>query len=313
MYSFYSTRLNAVRSLLFVAAIALTALPAIASSEAHFDRTLTVSGPVTLNISTGSGDIHVTPGDTNTVVVHARVRANGGWFSGSGADDRIKQIVDNPPIEQSGNAITIGKKQDWHWGNNISIDYEVTTPRQTSLTASTGSGDVRANGLNGDFKANSGSGDLNIDEMTGYGNVSTGSGNIRVKDLSGAAKLDTGSGDVELSQSTRADAQARTGSGNIHINNAQGGVRAHTGSGDLEVSGTPNAEWHLETGSGSVNVSPTSGSKFTLNASSGSGGIHSDQPLTMQGALDKHHVQGTVNGGGPTVYVETGSGGVHIH
>ncbi len=309
MHSSHSIRLKV---LLLVTAIALTAQPAIASSEGHFDRTLTVSGPVSLTVATGSGEIHVSPGDTNSVVVHARVRA-GGWFSGGSADDRVKQIVDNPPIEQSGNVIRIGKNQDWHWGNNISIDYEVTTPRQTSLNASTGSGGVRANGLTGDFKATSGSGDLNIDAMTGYGNVSTGSGSIHMKDLSGAAKLDTGSGDIELTQSTRADAQARTGSGTIRIRNAQNGVRAHTGSGDLEVSGTPNAEWHLETGSGSIDVSPTSGSKFTLNASSGSGGIHSDQPLTMQGSLDKHHVQGTVNGGGPTVYVETGSGSVHIH
>jgi hypothetical protein len=33
----------------------------------------------------------------------------------------------------------------------------------------------------------------------------------------------------------------------------------------------------------------------------------------MQGSLERHHITGNVNGGGPTVKVETGSGSVRIH
>jgi hypothetical protein len=33
----------------------------------------------------------------------------------------------------------------------------------------------------------------------------------------------------------------------------------------------------------------------------------------MQGALNRHHVLGTVNGGGPTIRATTGSGDVTIH
>jgi len=32
----------------------------------------------------------------------------------------------------------------------------------------------------------------------------------------------------------------------------------------------------------------------------------------MQGSLNKHHVSGTVNGGGPTIRATTGSGDVTI-
>jgi hypothetical protein len=309
-----SFRLRLTRFAVLAAALALTTQAALASAEGKFDRTLTVNGPVTLAVGTGSGDIHVTPGSDGTVTIHARVRVNG-WLSGGDAEARVKQVVDNPPIEQAGNIIRIGKKDENNWGghNHVSIDYEITAPRQTALSASTGSGNVRANGFTGDFKANSGSGDLELADMAGNGNMSTGSGNIRVKDLSGVAKLDTGSGDIELGQHTRAEVQARTGSGNIRLDNVQDAVRAQTGSGDLNVSGTPNAGWRLGTGSGNVDVTPAHGSKFDLDASSGSGGIHSDQPITMQGSLDRHHMHGTVNGGGPTVYIETGSGSVHIH
>jgi hypothetical protein len=304
--------LKAIRTVIIAAAIALAAQTAFAA-EGKFDRSLTVSGPVTLVVGTGSGEIRIIPGGDGAVIIHARVRAGNSW-SGGNAEERVKQVVDNPPIEQAGNIIRIGKKDENHWNgsNHVSIDYEITAPKQSAITATTGSGNIRANGFAGDFKMGSGSGDLVIDSMKGNANVNTGSGTIRVTNLSGAAKVETGSGDIELSQATRADVQARTGSGNIRVNNAQDGVRAHTGSGDLDIKGTPNADWRLGTGSGSVDVSLPSGSKFTLNASSGSGGIHCDQPITMQGSLDKHHVQGNVNGGGPTLYIETGSGTIHI-
>jgi hypothetical protein len=35
--------------------------------------------------------------------------------------------------------------------------------------------------------------------------------------------------------------------------------------------------------------------------------------MTTHGSLEKHHVAGDINGGGPTVRVETGSGDIRIH
>ena len=305
-----STRSWSARSIIVAAALALFATTAFAA-EGRFDRTLTVSGPVTLIATTGSGDIHIVPGGDGTVIIHARVHANG--WSGGDADQRVKQVVDNPPIDQAGNIIHVGKKDnEWFSHNHVSIDYEITAPRQTALTATTGSGNVVANGFTGDFKVGSGSGDLTLESMNGSANASTGSGNIRIRSLTGAAKLDTGSGDLELEQTTKAEVQARTGSGNIRLRNAQDSIRASTGSGDIEINGAPNADWRLTTGSGTINISLAGGSKFNLDASTGSGTVHCDQPITMQGSLNKHHVQGTVNGGGPTMRIETGSGDVNI-
>ena len=302
-------QLKAARATLVAAIVLFAAQAAFCASEGKFDRTLSVSGPVSLSVTTGSGDVHVTPGGDGSVVVHARVRAHG-W---SDADQRVKEVVDNPPIEQTGNVIRIGRKEENHWGHNVSIDYEITTPRQTGVNLNSGSGNINANGFTGDFKVGSGSGDLTVDNMQGNGTASTGSGTIHLKDLSGAAKVDTGSGDIEVSQRTRAEVQARTGSGSIRISGAQDMVRAHTGSGDVEVSGNPNAAWRLGTGSGSVTLSLAGDSKFDLDASSGSGEIHCDKPITMQGSIDRHHVHGAINGGGPTLYVETGSGDIRVH
>jgi DUF4097 and DUF4098 domain-containing protein YvlB len=91
-----------------------------------------------------------------------------------------------------------------------------------------------------------------------------------------------------------------------------GGLRAETGSGDIKASGEPSAAWRLETGSGSIEIW-TGTAAFTLDAQTGSGSIHYDREIAMQGSLGRHHVMGKVGGGGPAVRIETGSGSIRIH
>jgi hypothetical protein len=68
----------------------------------------------------------------------------------------------------------------------------------------------------------------------------------------------------------------------------------------------------LGTGSGGIELWVGSAA-YTLDASTGSGGIHVDQGATTESHSDKHHFAGKINGGGPTVRLETGSGGITVH
>jgi hypothetical protein len=267
--------------------------PAIASaSEANFDRTLTVSGNVNLYVSTGSGYVHVSPGSDNQIHIVGHVKSNNGWFGGS-SEDRVKQIAANPPIQQSGNEVHIGKTDNNDWFRNISIDYEITTPRGSNVNAGSGSGDLNISGVSGGLKA------------------STGSGSIDANGIGGAVALDTGSGDIKAQLNSPSSTKAQTGSGSIRINGVVGGLKAGTGSGDIEIQGQPTSDWKLETGSGSVTLG-VGNAHFSLDASTGSGNVHSDPPITTHGSLEKHHIMGDINGGGPMVRVSTGSGDVRI-
>ena len=105
---------------LIVAAIAALVPAAALAADGTFDKTLHVSGSVVLSVSTGSGYVHVSPGSGSEVHIVGHVHANG-WGFGASADDRVKQVVNNPPIDQSGDIITIGRHQDWI--RNVSIDY----------------------------------------------------------------------------------------------------------------------------------------------------------------------------------------------
>ena len=95
-----------MKHLLLATAILALAIPALAS-EATFDRTLTVGGKVELSVSTGSGNVHITPGPDNRVHVIGKVRSNWG-----DSDERVRQIASHPPIDQAGNIIRIGKHHD---------------------------------------------------------------------------------------------------------------------------------------------------------------------------------------------------------
>jgi hypothetical protein len=274
-----------------LATAALAALPAL-GAEATFDRTLSVSGRVELSVSTGSGNIHITHGAGNQVHIWGKVKSgwgNGGWGN---VEEKVKEIAANPPIEQTGSIIRIGgHHENLH---NISIDYEIQAPENAYLDASSGSGDIRVEGVGENAK------------------ISTGSGNIHATGLHGGFTVDTGSGDIYAEQMGVGFIKAQTGSGNIELRNLRGGLRAGTGSGNIKVGGAPTADWKLETGSGNVELWPGSAA-LTLDASTGSGSVHTDQEMLTHGSSDHHHVSGKINGGGPTVRIETGSGDIRVH
>jgi beta-lactamase regulating signal transducer with metallopeptidase domain len=271
----------------FLAAAASSPL----GTEATFERTLTVSGQLQLSVSTGSGYIHLTRGASNQVHIFGKVRAGWGW-GGSGSENRVKEIAANPPIEQTGNIVRIGGHHENM--NNINIDYEIQAPENAILEAASGSGDITVEGVGENAKLN------------------TGSGSIHATGLHGGFKVETGSGSIYAEQTGEGDVKAETGSGSVELRNVHGGLRAGTGSGSIKVGGTPTADWKLGTGSGSVELWPGNVG-ITLDASTGSGGIHCDREILMQGELNRHHVTGKLNGGGPTVRIETGSGEIRIH
>ena len=278
-----------------LASAALTLLPlSLFAADNNFDRTLSTGGSPNVSVSTGSGYIHLRPGSDNQVHVAAHLHAGNGWFGNGDVESRIAQIVSHPPIVQNGNDIVLGERHSGDLYRNISIDYEVTLPRDSAIEASTGSGDVELQDVGSRFKG------------------SSGSGSVRARNVHGPANLETGSGDIELAVNAPGDVRAQTGSGSIRLNGLSGGLKAGTGSGDIEVSGNPTSDWKLDTGSGSVRLNLGSSARFTLNASTGSGTIRTQQPISMQGDLNRHHVMGSVNGGGPTLRINTGSGDVEI-
>jgi Toastrack DUF4097 len=259
--------------------------------EGSFDRTLKVSGPVELDIRTNSGGVRIDAGPTDTVRVVARIRANR-WSTGD-AERRVQQIAEAPPIEQTGNTIRIGDTSDDDLYRSVSIGYDITVPDATRVRTVVGSGGQTIRGVQGPVDATAGSGGVRVAQVAGDVRVTAGSGGVRIEDTAGRL-------------------EARAGSGGIEITGARNFVDARAGSGGVRIEGRPLDVWNLRTGSGGISVRVADDTPFQIDARAGSGGITSNQPVTVVGEKKKNRLQGTVRGGGARLALETGSGGIRI-
>jgi Putative adhesin len=309
-------------------ATAAAAAPVVAAQDGHFDRTLTVSGSVDLDVQTGSGEIRVHPGDAGKVEIHAKIHVNGSHLGD--AEGRVHQIESNPPIEQSGNTIRVGHSDDHELLRNISISYDITVPADTKLHSASGSGDQTIDGIRGPLDATSGSGSLHASKIgaearvrTGSGDIelnsvqgsthaSTGSGSIRALGISGGLTASSGSGSVILEQAAAGDVDVSTGSGEVELKRVKGAVRASTGSGTIVAQGQPTGAWKLRTGSGDVRVDLPPDAAFDLHAHTSSGSIESSHEIAVQGKISPRELEGKVHGGGVLVDVSTSSGSINI-
>jgi hypothetical protein len=323
--------MKAVKNLgLLLLTLGISVLPLSASPTGHFERTLQVSGAVDLEVTSGSGNITVHTGGNGSVYVTAKIHASNSWLFGGDAEERIRRIEKNPPVEQQGNTIRIGKIEDRELQRNISIDYDVTVPAQTKLVSATGSGDQTISGLQlpvtaktgsgnitlenigSDAHVRSGSGDLKINSVKGALNAETGSGNIHAQGVAGEIIANTGSGDVEMHQVAAGDVKVETGSGNVRLFGVKGGLRAGTGSGDIHAEGEATHDWRLGAGSGNITLKLPAQASFDLDARTSSGTLKVNHPVTTQGAMSHNHIHGKVGSGGVLLDLHTGSGDIEI-
>jgi DUF4097 and DUF4098 domain-containing protein YvlB len=298
------------------------------SVKGTFDRSFTVNGPVSLDMTAGSGDVHVTAGAAGEVRIHGEIEASH-WGLEDGRK-RVDEVKSNPPVSQEGNLIRVSSsKQNSH---NVSIDYTIEVPAETEVHCVSGSGDVEVVGINGpvdfssgsgdltaksiasDIQTKTGSGDIDFEDVKGQVQVSTGSGDIKIHSAKGGIRLNTSSGDIEISQPGQG-VVANTGSGGVEVNGATSDLRLHTGSGDITVDGNPGAAnyWDLHASSGDVKLHVPSSASFRLFAHTGSGDLDAQIPIVMEGTVAKHELRARVGDGKARVEIETSSGSIELH
>jgi hypothetical protein len=294
-----------------VAALFVTTTSFASTPQGTFDRNLQVNGPVNLEVLTRSGDVTIRAGGSGSVQIHGKIYVGDHWLFGDRQAD-VHGIEQNPPIRQDGNSIHI----DYVNAHNVSIDYEITVPADTSIRTHSGSGDQIIEGTHGNAEVETGSGDVKMRNVTGELHLQTGSGDVRAHEISGAVRGGTGSGDVELEETGAGDVDFHTGSGNITVRGVQGAFHGEAGSGDISVEGTQTGSWEVRTGSGNVHVKLPQNAAFDADISTSSGSLDVDAPIetTVQGHIGESHkrVQGKARGGGPMLSVHTGSGDIHI-
>lgn len=239
------------------------------------------SGPVIVSATLRASDLALTASDTAEQITVDVVAVKGG--QDAVAETRV-ELDDGRLLLDAPRAT----------GPFLHLSHEVrltvVVPAGSSLTADSGSGDVRVRGALADAEIRAGSADVEVDVaerariVTGSGGIcveraidmeaEAGSGDIRVGAATGRAQARTGSGDIAIGQVR--DARIVTGSGGVSLGRVEGRVSMSAGSGDLTVREASTGEIEARSASGDVAVGVAPGTATFLDCHSVAGRVTSD-------------------------------------
>jgi DUF4097 and DUF4098 domain-containing protein YvlB len=296
------------------------------SVSGAFDRNFNVTGPILLELNNASGDVNIAGSADGKVHVRGEVRASG--FGFDNPQKRLDDTVSNPPIEQRGDTIRIGKEMSRM--RNIGITYTIQVPRDTEVTATVASGTQTIRGVRGPVKVQAASGSIRIEKIERDAQLSTLSGSVSATDIGSDIRVSSASGSVNVSNAkgdVRVNAlagvirvfnpgariEADTASGEVEIQGAANDVKAHAVSGRVSVQGNPgaNSYWELKTVSGAVQLGVPASANLHLSAEASSGEIRTDIPIVIE-EQGKHSLRAHMGSGGGRVDVHTVSGEIRV-
>ncbi len=263
-----------------------------AQTEGSFDKSVTVSGAVELDVKTDSGGITVVRGASGTVRVHAILRGQRSWSGSGNVEARIRELERNPPVEKSGNQVRIGYVRDRDLLKGVSMRLEIETPADTQVRARADSGGIHVDGIQGPVDVHTDSGGIEVHNITAEVRAAADSGGIRVSNISGAVTVHADSGGIEASE-------------------VAGSIDAKADSGSILVSQSKAAPIHVRSDSGGVTVKLAPAAGYDAQLETSSGRIHVPE-MTVNGSFSGHRVDGKIRGGGPLVDIHVDSGGITV-
>lgn len=259
--------------------------------EGTFERTLAVTGPVSLDVSANSGVIRVVRGEAGSVRIRGVLRARSSFFIWGDTGGRIRRMESNPPVVQDGNAIGIGDVTDRWLLRGINLLIEITTPGDTEVRALADSGDIRIEGIDGPVECETDGGEINISSIGSEVRANSDSGGIHIQMVKGSV-------------------DARADSGHIEALEIEGTIDAASDSGDIRLWQTIAAPVCAHTDSGRIRLRLANAGGYSIRARTDNGRV--DLPTLTRSRLSQHEYEGDVRGGGSVVDLETDSGDIEV-
>jgi DUF4097 and DUF4098 domain-containing protein YvlB len=224
-----------------------------------------------------------------------------------GGSVSVDEIIGNIDLQTGGGSIKTKKIQGnatLHTGGG-SIDNGPTTG---TVKASTGGGSVSLKGSGGKVSASTGGGSIKMENADSWIDLSTGGGGVTVIGAKYGAKVRTGGGSIEMEDITGV-VQLSTGGGSIKCElspGSSGNSSINTGGGDIQLILPEKAKAIVDA---TINLHHGWGRHFKRCK------IRSDfKADTYEGNddSDEIHAVYTLNGGGPTITLETSNSDIEI-
>lgn len=290
-----------------ILAAMLTTTVALAA-QSTYDKTLDAPAGGRLTFDTDAGSVSVVGSDTHQVVVHAEVE---------GSQSALRRL--HISARQTSTGVTVTARLEhsslgwllWSDFGSIRVRFDVQVPRDYPIDLRTSGGGLDIRGLNASVDARTSGGGISLQDVRGNVDAHTSGGGIRAERLAGPADLSTSGGSIDVADST-GDLELHTSGGGIRMQNDDGKVDAGTSGGGIRAQLRSNRGINLVTSGGGITVLLPQNTHASIDAGTSGGGVTSDFPLSTTQFGARNHLQGTIGGGGPSIYLRTSGGSIHL-
>jgi len=297
--------------------------------DVEYSYTVKLPRQFNANVETSGGSLTVT--DLNGTVQGQT----------AGGSVTARRITGDVQVETAGGSLTLeeldGAVQGKTAGGSIDVSaisgplnvrtaggsIRITDVRN-NVSAKTAGGSIRVTSVEGSVDARTSGGDVIVESVSKSVDAKTAGGDIELRDLGARVTAETSGGDVE-GVNLRGRVEARTSAGDVDLRNVSAPVRAETSVGDVGVELTASdltadPVLDLTTSHGDIHVALPTGLQASIRAEVDGFGrgpaddeIRSDVPLTREGGDgDPLRATGEMNGGGPSILLETTGGSIRI-
>ncbi|HZT33844.1 MAG TPA: DUF4097 family beta strand repeat-containing protein [Bryobacteraceae bacterium] len=276
------------------------------TTDFHYSYALKSGGR--LSLENFNGSVEITGWDQETVDI-----SGAKYAPTSELRDAIQIDISHSP-----DAVSIRTVRPSDRRGNMGARYVVKVPRRTQLERIVSSnGSLRVNGIEGDGRLKTSNAAVRAADLHGNLDVQTSNGAIDLQGLEGAATLHTSNGHIHA-EDVRGSVDASTSNGGVNVRVAHSSgarpVKIETSNGgvDLTLDGPLQSDVRVSTSNGGITVRLPQSINARLIASTTNNSINSEFEVKTQGTVSKHHLEGTIGSGGPSIDISTNNGGIRL-
>jgi DUF4097 and DUF4098 domain-containing protein YvlB len=287
-------------SLIVASAIRAKSTIVYAQNALDFSHSFPVEPGGKLVMHVDRGDVQITSADQDNVEIKLQREVT------HASDSEASKILEeeNVTFKQNGNQIFIIAQNPpslQHPGifgphPNLDAHYEITVPRQFHIQAETVGGSVKVTGIQGNADVKTMGGNLDCEDIDGDVNAQTMGGDVQASGCNGKLLLKTMGGSITADKFKGSSIQATTEGGSV--------------SADMLVA--PTSDCKFGTSGGNVSIRLPGDAAVTLDAQTEGGSIDTDFPIQVAHHFANDSFNGTLNGGGPTLKLETTGGNIEV-
>ena len=261
--------------------------------DEYFARTFDVGASASIDIKVSDADVRVDSHPGDGVEVRVMIRSD------DPDDGRDYFEAMDFEASASGNRVTVEARDPqmgrdwWRGGRNAGATVWIRAPEGVDLDVHTSDGDIDLGDFDGDVSVRTSDGDVRAGRLSG-----------------GRITIQSSDGNLDVERIAGGDAELRTSDGDVDVVLAGGSLEVQSGDGDLTVELDSESEVRARTGDGDIAlyIPEHFGAELLLQGED----LDIDRDVRIHGRITEGRIEGTLNGGGPTIEARTGDGTISV-